>query len=352
MTTQALSLLCLFVATYCDAMNAQNKPRRITSNSISSTGMSLKTQLELVRATKKKPQAQQNARPQKKGPSSKKVEAAAVPPPAANATQYLPPLLLVDGYNAIFASEDLSNLVDNESLESSRRHLADLVAALSNIRGWSTQVVFDGTGSSSSVASDENTVVFTNSDSTADAYIEKTAYGRRGQETYVASDDGLVRIMSRAHGANILSCQQLLRDCEAAKKSVSLRVASSHVAHRVDQMQHTSASDIDRILREEDADGNWDFNVALRRRLIGDDILEERAEFGRKRAATSNAHQTLLKRIQDNADAEDLVKSLYELEDRALADGLMAQTDITHSKIVFGLLHLIREDEDGKRRKG
>lgn len=327
-------------------------PPRITSETVGSSGMSLKTQLQLVRATKKKA----SPPPTLKSKSNKRAPDKVAEVKKNSETRFdgsdgimdEPALLLVDGYNMIFATESLAQMVESESLDAARRQLCDMVAKLGAIRGWRACVVFDAGPGSDDEPNEEDRidVVFTKIDQTADAVIECKAYDRRGLglETYVASNDGLVRLMSRAHGATILTCQQLLADCSAAQEVVALRIQSSNLATAVSRDLTVPVAGIDRILREEDEDGNWDFNTALQRRLIGDDKLKEKAEVARRRQALFVALDTLLERIDKDPHDQSLLNTLHELEEQALSENLVDKAEIRHKKLVIGLLDLIDEN--------
>lgn len=314
--------------------------------------MSLKTQLQLVRASKKKAtptsavKSKSNKRSLDKAAEEKKNREYRFD--GSDGWIDEPALLLVDGYNMIFATKSLARIAESESLDAARRQLCDMVAKLGTIRGWRACVVFDAGAGGDDEPNEEDLieVVFTKIDQTADAVIECKAHDRRdlGLETYVASNDGLVRLMSRAHGATILTCQQLLADCSAAAEVIALRVQSSNLATAVSRDLTVPVTGIDRILREEDEDGNWDFNTALQRRLIGDDTLREKAELVRRRQAVLVALDTLLERIDKDPDDKSLLTALHELEEQALSENLVAKAEIRHKKLVIGLLDLIDDN--------
>ncbi|KAJ8607220.1 hypothetical protein CTAYLR_009919 [Chrysophaeum taylorii] len=320
-----------------------NKPRRITSETVSATGLSLKTQLRLVKASQKKkaPVTGKN----KKGPSAKKVVEVRNATVEAEARASLAPLLLIDGYNVIFGTE-LKDSVETRSLEGARDDLETAVASLAATTGWTARLVFDGGigGGRAARQASGVEVVFTAVDETADAVIERHAFERQGLgETVVASNDGLVRLMSRAHGASVVSCEQLLIDCRAAAADVALRLQAVDLASR---RTRGPATQVERIMNEVDERGEWDLNVALERRILGDDHLLERAKRSKRRKALETALESLLASISKTPDDPTLLRSLRDLETYALQNSYFTQSQLRHKKLLLGHLDLLKDDDD------
>ncbi len=130
--------------------------------------------------------------------------------------------LLVDGYNIIFAWEDLKELA-KVNVESARSKLMDI---LSNYQGYVRNtliVVFDAykvKGNPGSVSKYHNIyVVYTKEAETADQYIEKTVHeiGRKYHVT-VATSDALEQMIIWGQGATRLSAQGLREEIEAHNK--------------------------------------------------------------------------------------------------------------------------------------
>ena len=124
--------------------------------------------------------------------------------------------LLVDGYNIIFAWEDLNEL-SKINIESARNKLMD---RLSNYQGYKKMtliLVFDAykvKGNPGSVMKYHNIyVVYTKEAETADQYIEKTVHeiGRKYQVT-VATSDALEQVIILGQGGNRLSAANLLEE--------------------------------------------------------------------------------------------------------------------------------------------
>ena len=125
----------------------------------------------------------------------------------------MPEKLIVDGYNLIYASEELGALV-RKNIEAARDKL------IADLEGYcvreerTAEVVFDGAGSKGSATHQELspslTVTFTGEGESADSYIEKLAYKERGSragaamlitgdyhQQKVAAGAGLLRMSSR-----------------------------------------------------------------------------------------------------------------------------------------------------------
>lgn len=128
--------------------------------------------------------------------------------------------LLVDGYNIIFAWEDLSELA-RVDLAAARGKLMDV---LSNYQGWKQMkliLVFDAykvEGNIGSVSKYHNIyVVYTKEAETADQYIEKTVHkiGKK-YNVIVATSDALEQMIIMGAGATRLSARNLREEIEKA----------------------------------------------------------------------------------------------------------------------------------------
>ena len=132
--------------------------------------------------------------------------------------------LLVDGYNIIFAWEDLHELSEH-SMDAARNKLME---TLSNYQGYTSQrviLVFDAykvEGFPGEVTKWHNIdVVFTKEAETADQYIEKTAHaiGRKYKVT-VATSDGLEQVIIRSQGCLLMSSRELRQEIERIKVEI------------------------------------------------------------------------------------------------------------------------------------
>ena len=124
--------------------------------------------------------------------------------------------MLVDGYNVIFAWEELKDLAE-KSLDGARGKLLDLLCNYQAVRGCSLIAVFDAyrlAGHPTEVLDYHNIhVVYTKEAETADQYIEKLAHriGHDYQVT-VATSDGLEQLIIRGQGCQLISAREFYEE--------------------------------------------------------------------------------------------------------------------------------------------
>lgn len=132
--------------------------------------------------------------------------------------------LLVDGYNVIFAWEDLKDLAQ-VSIDGARGKLLDVLCDYQGMKKCNLIVVFDAyrvQGHKTEISTYHNIhVVFTKEAETADQYIEKFAHenGKKYNVT-VATSDGLEQIIIRGQGCRLLSARELKDEVERTKKTL------------------------------------------------------------------------------------------------------------------------------------
>lgn len=132
--------------------------------------------------------------------------------------------LLVDGYNVIFAWEDLKDLAQI-SIGGARGKLLDVLCDYQGMKKCNLIVVFDAyrvQGHKTEISTYHNIhVVFTKEAETADQYIEKFAHenGKKYNVT-VATSDGLEQIIIRGQGCRLLSARELKDEIERTKKTL------------------------------------------------------------------------------------------------------------------------------------
>ena len=142
------------------------------------------------------------------------------PRPAAREDTYL----LVDGYNVIFAWEEL-RLLSETTLEGARSRLADVLSNYQGYHGCTVILVFDAyrvEGGQGSVSKYQNLyVVFTKEAETADQYIEKTVHriGRDASIT-VATSDALEQVIIYGEGARRMSARELWDEVEKTRAQI------------------------------------------------------------------------------------------------------------------------------------
>ena len=132
--------------------------------------------------------------------------------------------IIVDGYNVIFAWEDLAQQA-RADLDAARRQLCDLLSSYAGFTKCRLVLVFDGykqKGNPGEKSQFHNIqVVFTKEGETADAYIEALAYEIGGNYAVrVASSDSLVQLSSFRSGVLRMSARELREEVEAARKEM------------------------------------------------------------------------------------------------------------------------------------
>lgn len=126
--------------------------------------------------------------------------------------------LLVDGYNIIFAWEDLKDLAD-ANIDAARDKLTDMLCNYQGYKKCTLILVFDAykvKGNPGSVQKYHNIhVVYTKEAETADQYIEKTVHeiGRKNHVT-VATSDRLEQVIILGQGGTRMSARELREDME------------------------------------------------------------------------------------------------------------------------------------------
>lgn len=121
--------------------------------------------------------------------------------------------MLVDGYNVIFAWEDLKELAD-ENMDGARGKLLDILSNYQAIKECNLMVVFDAyriKGHNMEIFNYDNIqVVFTKEAETADQYIERFAH--ENSDIYnitVVTSDGLEQLIVRGEGCRLISSREL-----------------------------------------------------------------------------------------------------------------------------------------------
>ena len=135
--------------------------------------------------------------------------------------------LLVDGYNIIFAWEELAKLAV-DSLPSARQKLCDILCDYQGQKSHVIIVVFDAhlvEGGLGSVEEYHNiTVVYTKEAETADHYIEQAAWDLSRRDTVtVATSDFLEQVIILSRGARRMSASDLREDILYVKRQLNER---------------------------------------------------------------------------------------------------------------------------------
>ena len=132
--------------------------------------------------------------------------------------------LLVDGYNIIFAWDELKKIAA-ENLDAARKQLCELLCNYQGYRKCRVILVFDAykvKGGLGSVEKYHNiTIVYTREAETADAYIERATYeiGRQ-HRVRVATSDGPEQVIILGHGALRLSASAFHEEMAEVQKQI------------------------------------------------------------------------------------------------------------------------------------
>ena len=132
--------------------------------------------------------------------------------------------LIVDGYNIIFAWDDLAALA-KEDLEAARRQLCDILSNYAGFKKCYLVLVFDGwkvKGNPGEKQQYHNIkVVYTKEGETGDAYIESlVAQIGSNYAVRVASSDNLVQLSSFRTGVLRVSARELREEIELTNKEM------------------------------------------------------------------------------------------------------------------------------------
>ena len=113
--------------------------------------------------------------------------------------------LIVDGYNMIFAWDELKE-IGRDSLDAARHVLMNLLCNYQGYRGCNLILVFDAYKVPQNLGMVEKYhnifIVYTQEAETADSYIERVTYELRGRKRVrVATSDNLEQLIILGHGA-------------------------------------------------------------------------------------------------------------------------------------------------------
>lgn len=162
--------------------------------------------------------------------------------------------LLVDGYNIIFAWEDLKELAA-VNIDGAREKLMDILCNYQGFKKSTLILVFDAykvKGNPGSVETYHNIhVVYTKEAETADQYIEKTVHeiGRKYRVT-VATSDQLEQVIILGQGGQRMSARELLEDVIEVSyqiRETARQKSSSEKNYLFDHLDEETAARMERI---------------------------------------------------------------------------------------------------------
>ncbi|MBD5544427.1 MAG: GTP-binding protein [Lachnospiraceae bacterium] len=165
--------------------------------------------------------------------------------------------LLIDGYNVIFAWEELAELA-KVSIDGARGRLLDILCNYQGIRKCNLIAVFDAyrvPGHQREMEDYHNIhVVYTKEAETADQYIEKFAHENGGKyRVTVATSDGLEQIIIRGQGCSLISARELKEEIRLANEGICREYKENQPKTKhyfMDSINGETAKQIDAIKRD------------------------------------------------------------------------------------------------------
>lgn len=135
-----------------------------------------------------------------------------------------PDYLLVDGYNIIFAWDELKKIAE-ENLDAARSELINMMCSYQGFSGDELILVFDAyrvKGKHREVEKYYNiNIVYTKESETADSYIERTSHElSKKHRVRVATSDGAEQMIILGNGAMRISAAEFQKRYQAAQKAI------------------------------------------------------------------------------------------------------------------------------------
>ncbi len=140
------------------------------------------------------------------------------------------PFLIIDGYNVIFAWEELKELAA-VNLDSAREAFLDILGNYQGYKKMGMVVVFDGYkvagNPGTKVDYGEIKVVYTKEAETADRFIEKTIYemGRK-YDVAVVTSDRPVQMAALGDGARRMSAREFYTEVTGVSQEIRAKLAA------------------------------------------------------------------------------------------------------------------------------
>lgn len=154
--------------------------------------------------------------------------------------------LLVDGYNIIFAWEDLCDIAQS-NMDGARIKLLETLSNYQGIKQCKIIVVFDAyrvPGGRAAVEAYQNIhLVFTKEAQTADHYIEQFVHKHHADyQVTVATSDGLEQIIIRGQGCLLLSARDLKEEVTRANDTMMQQYREQQIQdkHYLSDVMHPS----------------------------------------------------------------------------------------------------------------
>ncbi|MCI5674236.1 MAG: NYN domain-containing protein, partial [[Clostridium] symbiosum] len=144
--------------------------------------------------------------------------------------------LLIDGYNIIFAWEELRELAER-NIDSARGKLLDILCNYQGAKKCQVIAVFDAyrvQGHKTEFLDYHNIhVVYTKEAETADQYIEKFAHDNASKyDVTVATSDRLEQIIIRGQGCRLISAREFWEETERTNEEIRLEFEDKKPAEK------------------------------------------------------------------------------------------------------------------------
>ena len=194
-----------------------NQPRRIVNSYKERRASDEELMAIFERTYGKINRDEHSAMRREKQPQAAKIPKLPIPPKG-------PEYLLVDGYNIIFAWDEL-NALAKDSLDLARNRLINILCNYQGFRRNNVILVFDAykvKGNHREVETVNNiSVVYTREAETADMYIEKTAHElTKNNRVRVATSDNTEQIIVMGSGAIRVSASEFLAEVTETEKMI------------------------------------------------------------------------------------------------------------------------------------
>ena len=134
-----------------------------------------------------------------------------------------PAMLLIDGYNLIFADQYLKELSARD-MGSARDQLVDRISNYAGYTGFETIMLFDAYNVPLGMGHEEVIngvrIVFTAENEPADIRMGMMAAANRDRQVYVVTSDNLVQTDAWAHGALRISSREFLDMLDSTEEEI------------------------------------------------------------------------------------------------------------------------------------
>ena len=155
------------------------------------------------------------------------------------ARENVPEFLLVDGYNIIFAWEELKELA-KINIDSGREALIEILSNYQGYKGCNLIVVFDAYkvkgGERHIVKHGGLTIVYTKEAETADTYIERATYelSSKHYDVRVATSDRLEQMIIMGNDARKVSADDFKKEVESVNEAISILLEKNNWKNKID----------------------------------------------------------------------------------------------------------------------